>query len=456
MSPAEAPPHRDLTTGSIPRSILALALPMMAGNLVRTTFSLVDYGFLGRLDEGEAAQAAVTVSGNVLFLLFTVFMGIATASTAMVSRAVGRKDQARADHVAAQSLLLTASVSIIVGAIGFIFAPELLGLLHAEGKTLAFGVQYLRILFLGVVAILSLFIGAGIMRGAGDAVTPLVISLIAAAINFILDPVLIFGLLGFPRLGVRGAAIASVTGWVVAFFIGLVVLTTGRTRVRLRLRAFRPDFRILWQIVRIGIPNAVQMSLRSLMGVVLVGLVMDFGDGAGAAFGGARRLQDMGFMLVFGISAASATLVGQNLGAGKPDRAQRSALVAMGMGLAVMGTFAVVTFAFARPLLTALGCGPGAVKIGVLLLRISAPSLVFAAVGIVLARAINGAGDTVPPMVITLVGLWAVQVPLSFLLSSIAALGVTGIWWAGVAAGFVLMSMTSAYFGSGRWKRKKV
>ena len=456
MPPAEAPPDRDLTTGSIPRAILALALPMMLGNVVRTTFSLVDYAFLGRLADSEAAQAAVTVSGNVMILLFTIFMGIATASAAMVSRAIGRKDQERADHVAAQSLLLTISVSIIVGVIGFIFAPELLGLLRAKGKTLAFGIQYLRIMFLGVVAILSLFIGAGIMRGAGDAITPLVISLVAGVVNLALDPILIFGLIGFPRLGVRGAAIASVTGWVLAFFIGLAVLVSGRTRVRLRLRAFKPDFTILWTIVRIGVPNAIQMSLRSVMGVVLMGLVMGFGTEAVAAFGGAERLQRMGFMMTFGLAAASATLVGQNLGAGKPDRARRSALVAMGMGLAVMGALAAVTFVLARGFLGVLGSQPAVIEMGTVFLRITAPGLLFAAVGIVLSRAVSGAGDTVPPMVIALVGLWAVQVPLAFNLSSIPALGVKGVWWAGVAASFVLMAMTATYFFTGRWKRKKV
>ncbi len=456
MEPPAGRLKRDFTTGPIAPAILALALPMMLGNVVRTTFSLVDYGFLGRLEDSEAAQAAVTVSGIVIFLLFTVFMGIATASTAMVARAIGAKDQERADLVAAQSLLLTIVVSVVVGAIGVIFAPELLGLLKAKGKTLEFGVQYLRIIFVGVTAILSLFIGAGIMRGAGDAVTPLVISLVAGVINLALDPILIFGLFGFPRLEVRGAAIASVTGWVVAFVIGLVVLVSGRTRVRLRLRAFRPDSEVLWTIVKIGIPNSIQMSLRSLMAVVLMGLVMDFGKAAGAAFGGARRLQDMGFMLVFGISAASATLVGQNLGAGKPDRARRSALVAMGMGLALMGAFAVVTFVLARPLLALLGSSAEVIEIGTLLLRITAPALLFAAVGIILGRAINGAGDTVPPMVITLIGLWAVQVPLAYVLSQYTAMGVNGIWLAGPVAGLVLMLMTSAYFASGRWKHKKI
>ncbi len=161
-------------------------------------------------------------------------------------------------------------------------------------------------------------------------------------------------------------------------------------------------------------------------------------------------------MLVFGISTASATLVGQNLGAGKPDRARQSALVAMGMGLALMTVFAAVTVVLARPLLALLGSSAKVIEIGILLLRITAPGLLFAAVGIILSRAINGAGDTVPPMVITLIGLWAVQVPVAYVLSQYTALGVNGVWLSGPAAGLVLMLLTIAYFASGRWKHKKI
>jgi Na+-driven multidrug efflux pump len=198
------------------------------------------------------------------------------------------------------------------------------------------------------------------------------------------------------------------------------------------------------------------MSLRSTMQLVLVGLVAGFGDSALAAYGGAGRLQGIGYMTVFGISAASATLVGQNLGAGKPDRAQRSAVVAVGMALAFMGAFAATAFVLAPQILGLLGGRPIVIEIGTGMLRITALGFLFAAVGIVLSRSLGGAGDTVPPMVITLVGLWAVQVPLAYVLAKFTTLGVTGVWIAYPVTGFVLASMTSVYFFTGRWKRKKV
>ena len=198
------------------------------------------------------------------------------------------------------------------------------------------------------------------------------------------------------------------------------------------------------------------MSLRSLMQVVLVGIVASFGDAAVAAFGGGGRLQGIGYMTVFGLSAAAATLVGQNLGAGKPGRARKSALLAAGMALAVMGVFGCVTFILAPQVMRLLGGGEDVVRVGTSLLRISAPGLLFAAVGIVLSRAVSGAGDTVPPMVFTLIGLWAVQVPLAYVLAYHTPLGVNGVWLSGPVSGLALMSMTSAYFFTGRWKRKKV
>ena len=226
--------------------------------------------------------------------------------------------------------------------------------------------------------------------------------------------------------------------------------------MRLRLGAFRPDMSILWKIVGIGVPSSVQMSLRSLTQLVLVIIVAGFGDPAVAAFGGGGRLQGIGLMTVFGISAASATLVGQNLGAGKPDRAARCAVVAMKMALVVMGCFATVTFIFAPQILSIYGSGPEVIEIGSTLLRTTAPALVFASDAIIHSRAVTGPGDTVPPMIISFIGLWAVQIPLAYVLSSVPSLGVTGVWWAGNAAGLVLMSMTGTYFLSGRWKRKKV
>lgn len=455
--PAEEPRlRRDLTKGSIVSAIFILALPMMLGNLLRTTYDLADLWFVGRL--GKEAVAAVVMSGHVLFFLNTVFMGIGTAATAMVSRAIGAGDQERANHAAAQALLLTFLAAIVVAAVGMILAPYLLILLKAPPENvLGLATSYLRIMFLGLLGMFSLFVGAGILRGAGDAVTPLLVSAFGTLLNIVLDPILIFGWWVFPRLGVKGAAMASVTAQYVAFLIGMLVLASGRVRVRLTLRAFKPDFEYIRSAVVIGVPSSVQMSLRALMGLVLTRVVNAFGTTVYAAYGICMRLQGIGFMPTFGIAAASATLVGQNLGAKKPERAQRSALLSTAIALAIMGTAGIIAYIFA-PQLVALFVkkDPEVVPIGARFIRVAVFGHVAAGIGIVISRAINGAGDTVPPMLFTLVVLWGVQVPLAVWLANSTSLGAGGVLWAAVIAGAVHAGCSTTYFFTGRWKRKRI
>ncbi|MHC4250052.1 MAG: MATE family efflux transporter [Planctomycetota bacterium] len=454
MSDGEPRAKRDLTSGSISGAIWTLAVPTMLATSAQTTISLVDTFWVGRL--GPNAIAAVGMCGQVMFLLFTAFIGISAASSALVARAVGASDFDRADHVATQALTLTFAVSVVVGTLGYVLAPDLMRLLGAEPEVARLGAGYLRITFTGAVFIFSMVVGGGILRGAGDAVTPLVITVLAAVVNLVLDPVLIFGLGGFPKMGVRGAALASVTAQAIAYSVGFGVLLVGRLRVRLRLKDSRMDPAILWRILRIGLPASVQMSLRAAMGIVLIRIVARFGTEVVAALTIGMRLQMVAFMPTFGIAAASSALVGQNLGAGKPDRAERSALIATSYTLLVMGGMALVYSTFGRSLVSLFTEEAAVIEAGGLMLRIVAPGLVFAAIGITLGRAIGGAGDTVPTAVFTFLALWGIQVPLAIWLSGYASFGETGVWWASVVAGAVLCSMTATYFFSGRWKRKKV
>jgi putative MATE family efflux protein len=422
-----------------------------------TTITLVDMFWIGRIpDLGAAPVAAVGTSGQVLFLLFTVFMGLSAAASAMVARAVGASDYDRADHVATQALILTFVVSAVVVTLGWIYTEDLIGLLRAKGVAAELATSYLRIMFVGALAGNMMVVGAGILRGAGDAVTPLVIAVTAAVLNLILDPLFIFGAGPVPAMGVKGAAIASVSAQVVAFAIGLGVLLHGRLRVKLRACDCWVDWRVIRQILLIGTPVSFQMSFRALMGVVLVGLLWQFDAAVVAAFTIGMRLEMIAFMPTFGIAEASGALVGQNLGAGKPDRAQRSALIATTYTLVVMGSMAVALSVFGGELVGLFKGEPEVIEAGRLMLRIVAPGLVFAAIGITLGRAIGGSGDTVPTAIFTFIALWGIQVPLSIWLSGYPSFGETGVWWANVIAGLVLCTMTVIYFFSGRWKHKKV
>jgi putative MATE family efflux protein len=453
--PQPFPPQRqDLTEGPIAAAIWSLTLPMMLGNIARTTFSLVDTYFVGRL--GAAALTAVGVSGQILMLLSTVFMGIATASTAMVARAVGAKDQERANHVAGQSLTLTFMIAAVLTAAGYALSSDMLRLLDVTEDVVALGTGYLQVSFLGMLAALAMFMTAGILRGAGDAKTPLIIGLGAMLLNIVLDPVLIFGLCGLPELGVNGAALASVIAQVLAFVAGLVVLMGGKFGVRVTARSLIPNAATLWRMIAIGVPNTVQMSLRFLMGLVLAKIVAPFGTAVVAAFTVGNRLQMLGFMPTFALGDASATLVGQNLGAGKPERAQRSVLISVAIAVSIMAAAAACLFFLGRPLTRVFSRDAAVIEAGATFLRISAIGYIFAGVSIVLSRSITGAGDTVPPMFINLFALWGLQVPLAYWLSHFPRLAETGVWWAGVIASLTLALLAAAYFYSGRWKRIRI
>jgi len=444
---------RDLTSGSISRAIWTLAVPTMLANAVAVVINLTDQKFVSML--GEASIAAVGVSRPIMFLLSALFMGVSAAATAMVARAVGASDTDRADHVAGQALVLSVLVSAALAVAGYLAAPRLLAGMATPPSVYPLALGYLRVNFLGIVSMFTLFVANGILRGAGDAMTPLKLSALAAGLNVVFDPLLIFGLGGLPRLGVSGAATASVTAQIVASIAGLYILASGRLRLRLRLRDFAFDGSVLRRIVAIGVPASLQMSLRALMVVVLTRFVAGFGKSVMAAYTVAMSLEQIAFMPTFGIAEASATLVGQNLGARQPDRARRSAFTAMGYAMAVMGSLGLAFAGGAPQMMRLFSLSAEGVATGRVLLRINALSLLFSGMGISLNRALNGAGDTLPGLVITVVALWGVQVPLAWYLKTLPWLGPTGIWIAMTFASFLQGLATLAYFSTGRWQRAK-
>jgi len=425
---------------------------MIAGGVFQSTLSMVDMFFVGKL--GPAAIGAVGMSATILFVLGTVFMGVATATTALVARAVGAKDQKGASLIAGQSLLLTLLLSILLGIAGFTFAGDLLGLLGARGELLEVGSGYLQITLLGIFGMFSAFTAGAILRGAGDAVTPLLIGIAATTLNIILDPLLIFGLFGFPRMEVRGSALATVIAQFAAFLLGAFVLFGGKTRIRVSLKGLKPNTAIIWKMIAIGLPSSIQMSLRALMGVVLMSIVAGFGTAIIAAYTVGLRLLMVGRLPAFGFADAAATLVGQNLGAGKPARAQKSAFLSMAIALIIAGGFGIIVFAFAPWIIAFFNGDEAVVTAGARFLRITTIGFVLSAIGIVLGRALNGAGDTVTPMVITLVTLWGLQVPLAFFLSRSPGLAESGIWWTMVMASALHASLIGFWFARGKWKNR--
>jgi len=271
-----------------------------------------------------------------------------------------------------------------------------------------------------------------------------------------LDPVFIFGFGPFVGMGVKGAAVATVISQIVAVSALLFILFNGKSRIHVHLAQWRPDLSMCWRILRIGIPGSGQMLSRSLLGVLMMRIVAGCGMAAVAAYGTCLRFLFIMLMPMFAIGGAVATMVGQNLGAGKPERARRVAWQASGIIMAFMALAAVVVVIFSQRLILLFNSDPDIVRIGSRYLRVVSPFFVFTALGIVMGRALNGAGDSLSPMILTVVTLWGIQVPLAILFSRIWQPATLGIWWAIVVAMVVNGLLMAVWFERGKWKTKRV
>ena len=443
-----------LTEGHLLKATIGLTTPMLVGAILQNTLSLIDLFWVGRL--GGAAVAAVAMAGTIVMVLFPMLMGLSTGTIALVARAVGARKTDEAAGIAGQSLMLALVLGGVAAALGWVWADDLFRLLGAAPDVAASGEAFLRILLLGSVTVFVLFIGNAALQGAGDAVTPMVVMAISNIVNIVIAPFLIFGIGPFPRLEVRGAAWATVFSQAVAAAVSLYYLFSGRTNLHVRWSHWKPEPGLAWRILRIGIPGSGQMLSRSLMNAVMMRIVAGCGTAAVAAYGVGLRLHMIVLMPAFALGGAAATMVGQNLGAGKPARARRAAWLATGLDAAIMAVSALVLMAFAPALIRVFNAEREVVEIGARYLRIVSPFYVFTALGIVLGRALNGAGDSVAPMIITVLTLWGLQVPLAIEFARLWQPATVGIWWAIIAAMTVNGLLIAGWFETGRWTRKRV
>lgn len=447
--------QRDLTEGSIGKNLLALSVPMTLGMFLQIVFYLVDMYFIGYL--GSSAVAAVSMSALIMILLITLGTGLSSATVAMVSRAVGARDPVQSSHVTVQSFAIVTFLSIVVGTPGYIYAGSLYKLLGATSEIIEVGLGYLKISFAGTYAFLFLFISNAALRGAGDAALSAKILGFSILLNIVLDPLLIFGWGPFPRLEVDGAAYATVLSLGFGSFMTLYLLLKGFTSIHIIYEKIRLDFRVIWQIIKIAIPGSAETFLRSLSRLVLMMLVTPYGTPAIAAFGiGASRLDMVVTLPTLGLSLAAATLVGQNLGAQKPDRAEESVWIAVRWCVIIMFILAVVFFISAPQLIRVFDKSPEVISIGTSYLRTTTLSYIFLGIALVLGRSLNGAGSTVPPMITAIIALWGVQIPLAYVLSHYTGFQLNGVWLAIVISHTLNAILLVVWFRTGRWKLKKL
>jgi len=443
-----------LTEGHLLKGLGLLSTPMLVSAVLQNLQSLIDLFWVGSL--GPNALAAVAMGATVLMVLFPMLMGLSTGTIALVARAIGAGRSDEASAAAGQSLMLALVLGAVTGVVAWHFSDALLLLLGAAPEVVADGGSFLRISLLGSFTVFVLFIGNAALQGAGDAITPMVIMAVSTVLNVVLEPIFIFGFGPVPAMGVPGAALATVLAQAVAACMAVHILFSGRARLRTRLAHCRPNLALSWRILRIGIPGSGQMLSRSLVGAVLMRIVATCGTAAVAAYGTGLRLHMIILMPAFALGGAAATMVGQNLGAGKPGRARKAAWVATAVDVLIMVAAALLLMVCARGLIRVFNQDAAVVEIGADYLRTVSPFYVFAALGIVLGRALNGAGDSLWPMIFTMISLWGLQLPLAFYFSQSWSQPTHGIWWAIVIATIAHGTLIAAWFETGRWKKLKV
>lgn len=455
MKPLQEPtsPANPLTDGPLLAAILRLSWPMMLGNFLQTSSSIFDMIFVGRL--GPDAIAGVSMSGAIIQLVMTLVIGIDMGMRAMVSRFYGARDLAMTRRVVGQALLMAAVLSMLLAAGGEIWRDGLLQLIGASPEVVAQGSAYLQIFFLGVAATVSLFFTSGILQSIGDAHTPMRLGAVAFGANILLAPLFIFGWGPFPALGVPGAALATVLSRGAAGALVLRLLFRN-DEVGMRLADLRPDFPLMGRMLRIALPGSLQIGCYGVADILANYFIAAFGTEAVAAFGVAARSTMLVMVIGFGLSGAAATLVGQNLGAGKPERAARSAWIITGLyGVFLLAGTAAYFFG-ARFIIGIFTQDAKTLALGIECLRVFSAGFLFISLNLILGRALQGAGDTLSPLLFALVSRLPLLMGMLYVLPHLGGLGTDGLWYSFVIASAVEGLLKLFWFQRGKWKTRQV
>jgi putative MATE family efflux protein len=446
--------ERDWTKGSIIGNLWDLSWPMIISQTITTLGPTIDMIWVGKL--GTASVAGVGISGMVVMLMNAATMGLQMGTRAVVARFVGAGDEKEANHAAQQAFTISVVFSIFMVAIGIFLAEHILMLLGLEPDVVAEGAAYLRIQLVGMVTMSFQMMSQSIMQASGDAVTPMKISIGSRLFHIALCPFLIFGWWIFPRLGVSGAALTGVISQGIGGCLGLWMLYSGRTRLRVTLRNFRFDGIMIWRIVKIGIPSMINGTGRTSSMLVLTWFITPFGTFAVAAHSLMQRIDMFVQMPAMALGQGAGVLAGQNLGASHPERAERTAWLAVGLFTGFMSIVSVLIWFWPGSIIRIFNTEPELVEIASIFLRIQIIQYMTFGFGMVMMNCLNGVGDTMVTMLNTLITLWGVQMPLAYFLPRITNLGVLGVRWAMVIAIIVRGIMFAIYFKMGKWKRKQV
>lgn len=449
--------EHDYTQGNVKIAILLLAVPMILELSLESVFAVVDIYFVGHLPNANVAVATVGLTEAVISLIYTLGIGLSTGATAIVARRVGEKDTVEASKSGAQAITVSFLISLVVAFLGVYFASDILALMGAQPQVINEGTIFAQIIFASSPAIILLFLINGIFRGAGDAAMAMRSLWIASLINIILCPLLIYGYGPFPELGLMGAAIATATGRTIGVVYQCYHLFAKSRTIKIYNHYFKPNFEIIKSLLNISMPAMLQFFIQSGSWIILTYLVSITGS-TDASAGYQIAIRNLVFFILpaWGLSNAAATLVGQNLGAKQPDRAQESVLLTTKYNVIFMSLVTVLFVFFSEFIISLYTSDAVIAEYGSKALRIMGFGFIFYGIGMVMIQSLNGAGDTKTPTWINIFCFWIIQVPLAWLLAVHFQLGPVGAFIAIPTAETVLALLAFYFFKKGKWKTVEV
>lgn len=444
----------EFTTGSINRAIILLSIPMIAEMIGESLFAVVDMIFVSRISVNAIATVALTETP--LMIIYSLAVGLSMAATAIVARRVGEKKFVRAADAGFQAIVLSIAVGVFFGIVGFVFAEDILALMGGEQDLIVEGVGYTKIMYAGNLSIILIFLINGIFRGAGNASIAMKSLLLANCLNMALDPLFIFGYGPIPAMGVEGAAVATTTGRSIGVIYQLVHIFNGSSLIKLSVKNFVIRVKTIIEIVKIGSAGIGQFLVETLSWLFLVRIVAEFGTDSVAGYQLAFRVIVFTLLPSWGMANAAATLVGQNLGAKSPDRAETSVWRTAKWNTIFLISVAIIFSIFSNQVLAVFNQSGVVLETAINALRIICFGYIFFAYGMVIGQAFNGAGDTITPLRINIVVFWVIQIPLSYLLSIEYNWGPNGVFFCIAFCHSLYAVVAIMLFKRGKWKSVEV
>ncbi len=447
-------PQEEIIRGPLFSAIVKLAIPLILANLMQTAYNIVDTYWVGRL--GKEAIAAISLSFPIIFLIISFGAGLTIAGTVMIAQFTGMQDQENVNLTAGQTIILLINVSVIITIVGLIASGPLLSVMGAAPNVARQATVYLKILFGGSVFVFMFFVFQSILRGWGDTKTPMWVMLGSVIANMVLDPFFIMGIGPFPELGIAGAAWATLLSRGVAAVIGIWILFSGQKALHVRLQHLIPDWKMQWQLIKLGVPASVEQSIRALGITALIFIVTSLGTTAVAAYGIGARIFSFVIIPAMALSMATSTALGQNFGAGQIERATKAAWIGAGTGFGALSLIGIVFFIFATPISAVFIKGsPEVVKMSSDFLRTMSLTFGFLGVQIVINGGFRGAGRTTTAMVMAFISFWVARIPLAYIFAKVLGWGPRGIWWAFPVSIMISSFVTTGWFVYGKWKTTK-